>query len=59
MSAVLQPASVEELAAAVRSAPRVIATGAGTKPRLSAVSLEMFWSTKSREHSTITSPTQL
>jgi|LauGreDrversion4_2_1035121.scaffolds.fasta_scaffold21920_2 glycolate oxidase FAD binding subunit len=37
MSAVLQPASVEELAAAVRSAPRVIATGAGSKPRLSTV----------------------
>lgn len=37
MSSPLLPATVEELAAAVRSAPRVIATGAGTKPRLSAV----------------------
>lgn len=31
------PASVEELVEAVRSAPRVIAVGAGTKPRLAAV----------------------
>ena len=41
MSTTLQPATVEELAAAVRSAPRVIATGAGTKPRLSAVSADV------------------
>jgi glycolate oxidase FAD binding subunit len=33
----LQPATPAELADAVRSAPRVIAVGAGTKPRLSAV----------------------
>ncbi len=32
-----QPGTVAELADAVRSAPRVIAVGAGTKPRLSAV----------------------
>ena len=41
MSSPLLPATVEELAAAVRSAPRVIATGAGTKPRLSAVSADV------------------
>lgn len=34
MSAVLQPATPAELAEAVKSAPRVIAVGAGTKPRL-------------------------
>ena len=33
----LEPATVAELADAVRSAPHVIAVGAGTKPRLSAV----------------------
>jgi glycolate oxidase FAD binding subunit len=33
----IAPASLAELAAAVRSAPRVIAVGAETKPRLSAV----------------------
>jgi glycolate oxidase FAD binding subunit len=32
-----QPTTPEELADAVRSAPRVLAVGAGTKPRLSAV----------------------
>ncbi len=37
MSAPLAPATLEELADAVRSAPRVLAVGAGTKPRLSAV----------------------
>ena len=37
MAEVLQPASVAELAEGVRSAPRVIAVGAGTKPRLSHV----------------------
>jgi glycolate oxidase FAD binding subunit len=37
MTAALQPASLEELVEAVRSAPRVIAVGAGTKRRLSAV----------------------
>ena len=41
MSTMLQPVSVEELAAAVRSAPRAIAMGAGTKPRLSAVPAEV------------------
>jgi glycolate oxidase FAD binding subunit len=35
MNASLAPASVSELVEAVRSAPRLIATGAGTKPRLS------------------------
>lgn len=34
---ILQPADVSELAEAVRSAPRVIAVGAGTKPRLAKV----------------------
>ena len=34
----LTPTNVAELADAVRSSPRVIAVGAGTKPRLSAVS---------------------
>lgn len=37
MSTVLTPGSLTELAEAVRSAPRVLAVGAGTKPRLSAV----------------------
>ena len=37
MSVVLAPASFEELADAVRSTPRLLAVGAGTKPRLSAV----------------------
>lgn len=37
MAEVLQPASPVELADAVRSAPKVIAVGAGTKPRLAAV----------------------
>jgi glycolate oxidase FAD binding subunit len=37
MSAILTPTSAEELIDAVRSAPRLIAVGAGTKPRLSAV----------------------
>lgn len=37
MNPMLAPANPTELAAAVRSAPRVIAVGAGTKPRLSAV----------------------
>ena len=37
MSAVLAPASFEELADAVRSTPRLLAVGAGTKPRLSCV----------------------
>ena len=36
MNAPLSPGSVEELAEAVRAMPRVIAVGAGTKPRLSA-----------------------
>ena len=36
MSATLSPGSVEELAEAVRATPRLIAVGAGTKPRLSA-----------------------
>jgi glycolate oxidase FAD binding subunit len=35
MSAVLNPTTPAELADAVRSAPRVLAVGAGTKPRLS------------------------
>jgi len=33
MSATLSPGSVEELAEAVRATPRLIAVGAGTKPR--------------------------
>jgi len=37
MNATLTPANTAELVEAVRSAPRVIAVGAGTKPRLSAV----------------------
>jgi glycolate oxidase FAD binding subunit len=37
MSQFLQPTTSAELADAVRSAPRVLAVGAGTKPRLSAV----------------------
>ncbi len=40
MAEVLQPGSVVELAAAVRSAPRVMAVGAGTKSRLARVSGE-------------------
>lgn len=35
-----EPATPAELAAAVRAAPRVVVAGAGTKPRLSAVSNE-------------------
>ena len=38
MNALLAPASAAELVDAVRSAPRVLALGAGTKPRLSQVS---------------------
>ncbi|EDY21704.1 FAD linked oxidase domain protein [Chthoniobacter flavus Ellin428] len=37
MNTVLTPTSAEELVEAVRSTPRVIAVGAGTKPRLSQV----------------------
>ena len=37
MAEALQPPSAAELADAVRSAPHVIAVGAGTKPRLAAV----------------------
>lgn len=37
MTDVLQPTTVDEVAAAVLSAPRVLAVGTGTKPRLSAV----------------------
>ena len=37
MNALLSPATLTELADAVRSAPRVLAVGARTKPRLSAV----------------------
>jgi glycolate oxidase FAD binding subunit len=37
MNAILTPESFEELADAVRSTPRVLAIGAGTKPRLSDV----------------------
>lgn len=37
MSAVITPSSLAELAAAVRAHPRVLAVGAGTKPRLSSV----------------------
>jgi glycolate oxidase FAD binding subunit len=36
MNGLLEPATAAELAEAVRSAPRVIARGGGTKPRLSA-----------------------
>lgn len=35
MSSTVHPTTLAELAAAVRSAPRVVAVGAGTKPRLS------------------------
>jgi glycolate oxidase FAD binding subunit len=37
MSTLLAPASVKELAEVVRSCPRLLALGAGTKPRLSAI----------------------
>jgi glycolate oxidase FAD binding subunit len=37
MNTILAPTSVEELVEAVRSTPRLIAVGAATKPRLSAV----------------------
>lgn len=37
----LTPATLDELAAAVRSAPRVIAVGAGTKPRLAEVGADV------------------
>ena len=37
MPARLSPTSVEELVEAVRSTPRILAVGSGTKPRLSAV----------------------
>jgi glycolate oxidase FAD binding subunit len=37
MSATISPATLAELTDLVRSTPRVIATGAGTKPRLTAV----------------------
>lgn len=37
MNAILAPTTLAELADAVRSEPRVLAVGAGTKPRLSAV----------------------
>jgi glycolate oxidase FAD binding subunit len=37
MTEALQPATIKDLVDAVRSAPRVIAVGAGTKPRLSMV----------------------
>jgi glycolate oxidase FAD binding subunit len=37
MTTTLDPASIPELVEAVRSHPKVIAVGAGTKPRLSAV----------------------
>ena len=40
MTALLQPSTPAELAEAVRSAPRVIAVGAGTKPRLARVADE-------------------
>lgn len=41
MNAPLQPATLAELADAVRSAPRVLAIGARTKPRLSAVASDV------------------
>src|SRR6188768_976842 len=41
MNSALTPASVAELADAVRSAPRVIAVGAGTKPRLARVGTDV------------------
>src|ERR1019366_8769934 len=41
MKAVLSPATPAELAEAVRSAPRVLAVGVGTKPRLSQVASEV------------------
>lgn len=40
MSSALFPTSPTELGDAIRSAPRVIAVGAGTKPRMSAVSVD-------------------
>ncbi len=48
MSAMLSPASLPELTEAVRSAPRVIAVGAGTKPRLSALDATRISTTKLR-----------
>ncbi|MCX6956586.1 MAG: FAD-binding protein [Verrucomicrobia bacterium] len=41
MSALLEPVSPAELAEAVKSAPRVLAVGAGTKPRLSALGADV------------------
>lgn len=42
MNALLAPTTFAELADAVRSVPRVLAVGAGTKPRLSAVDAVML-----------------
>ena len=48
MSAVLAPSSLPELVEAVRSTPRLLAVGAGTKPRLSAVDVVKLSMTKLR-----------
>ena len=48
MNAALAPASLPELVEAVRSTPRLIAVGAGTKPRLSAVDVAKLSMTKLR-----------
>lgn len=48
MSATLAPASVSELVEVVRSCPRLLATGAGTKPRLSKVDVTKVSTTKLR-----------
>ena len=46
MNSTLTPSSVEELADAVRSTPCLLAVGAGTKPRLSAVDCVKISTTK-------------
>ena len=46
MSVLLTPTSVEELVEAVRASPRVLAIGAGTKPRLSAANAVKISMTK-------------
>ena len=48
MSAALTPASIAELVEAVRSTPQLIAVGAGTKPRLSAVNITKLSTTALR-----------
>lgn len=48
MNAVLSPASFDELVDAVRSTPRLLAIGAGTKPRLSSVDVVKLSTAKLR-----------